>query len=221
MSTKDTSKQSSFFLEGEGDAWFKRNKAAIENKTEFFDTETIKRVLDPFKSDINNICEIGCGYGAKLNDLCIHFGAAGYGVDPSAAAVQSGNEKHNNMSLSLSTASNLPYSEAQFDLVIFGFCLCMVDRSEVFKSISEADRILRTGGFLAVADFDPSLRHKRPYHHLPGLYSYKNAYSQFFTAGGHYYLVAKESFSHSSSHFVTESDERLSISILYKEPDAY
>ncbi len=218
---KSIVKQSNVFLESEGDGWFERNNSAVSSKTHFYETETIKRVLEAFKDRIKNICEIGSGNGAKLNDLCDYFNATGYGVDPSTIAVNNGNETYKNIRLSVSTATNLLHSDAYFDLVYFGFCLYLVDRNDILKAVAEADRILKNGGFLAILDFEPALRHKRPYHHKPGIFSYKTCYSNFFTTGGHYYLVAKESFSHDAIHFATDSDERVSISILYKELDAY
>lgn len=218
---KETS-QAKVFLEGEGDGWFERNKATINDKSHNFESlETIKRVLQSFENNVNNILEIGCGNGAQLNEICDFFSANGAGIDPSSAAVKDGNERHKHLSLSVATASNLPYNSNDFDLVYFGFCLYLVDRPDVFKVVAEADRVLKNGGFLAILDFDPKQRHKRPYHHKPGLFSYKNSYSDFFTAGGHYYLVAKESFSHGASNFATDSDERVSISILYKELEGY
>jgi hypothetical protein len=37
--------QSKVFLESEGDGWFERNKTAVNSKSSFYETETIKRVL--------------------------------------------------------------------------------------------------------------------------------------------------------------------------------
>ncbi len=213
--------QSKVFLESEGDDWFERNKTAVNSKSSFYETETIKRVLQHYKENINNVLEIGCGNGAKLFDLCDYFKATGSGIDPSAAAVKNGKELHKDLLLSVSTASKLPYSDDNFDLVYFGFCLYLVDRNDILKAVAEADRVLKNGGFLAILDFDPKQRHKRAYHHKPGLFSFKTSYADFFTSGGHYYLVAKESFSQGASHFTTDSDERVSVSILYKEPEAY
>ena len=36
-------------------AWFKRNKAAVNSKSNFYETDTIKRVLQSFKEELNNI----------------------------------------------------------------------------------------------------------------------------------------------------------------------
>ena len=219
--SKAQAKQSDIFLESEGDGWFERNKTAVNSKRNFYEIETIKRVLQSYKNSVNAICEIGSGNGAKLNDLCEFFNASGCGIDPSINAVNAGNETYKNINLKVSTAANLPFNDSQFDLVYFGFCLYLVDRSDILKAVAEADRVLKTGGFLAILDFDPALRHKRPYHHKPGIFSYKTSYSDFFTNSGHYYLVAKESFSHGASHFSTDSNERVSISVLFKESDAY
>lgn len=216
-----SAKQSKIFLENEGDCWFERNKDAVNSKSSFYAIETIKRTLQYFKENINNVLEIGCGNGAKLFELCNYFDATGSGIDPSAAAVKYGNEVYTSLQLSVSTASKLPYDDDNFDLVYFGFCLYLVDRNDVLKAVAEADRVLKNGGFLVILDFDPKQRNKRAYHHRPGLLSFKNSYADFFTAGGHYHLVAKESFFKDASHFSTDSDERVSVSILYKEPEAY
>ena len=213
--------QAKIFLESEGDTWFERNKASLSSKTYFYETDTIKRVLEAFKKNINAICEIGSGNGAKLNDLCKFFNALGYGVDPSTNAVNAGNKEYKNITLKVSTAASLPFKDSEFDLVYFGFCLYLVDRLDIYKAVAEADRVLKNGGFLAILDFDPALRHKKPYHHKANVFSYKNCYSDFFISSGHYYLVAKESFSHDENHFSTDSSERVSIAILYKEPDVY
>lgn len=214
-------RQAETFLKREGDEWFYRNQLSISTNQNFFDTQIIKRVLGTFRNEICNILEIGCSNGAKLLDLCEFFSAKGSGVDPSRAAIQDGKAKHSKLSLSVATASNLPLHNKDFDLVYFGFCLYLVDREDIFQAIAEADRVLKPGGFIAIQDFDPAQRNKKPYKHEPGIFSYKNSYTNFFTAGGHYYLVAKESFSHQAHEFALESDERVSLCILYKEIDSY
>lgn len=218
--------QSSIFLASEGDGWFNRNRQALHQKTGHHETGIVKRALEPFKPEIKKILEIGCSNGVKLKDLCEFFDAKGEGIDPSADAIAHGNqafsdEKSKAVNLQVATASRLPFKDTAFDLVYFGFCLYLVDRSEVLQAVAEADRVLKNGGFLAILDFDPTHRHKRSYIHQPGLFSYKTAHQDFFTTGGHYYLVAKESFSHATPYFSKDSDERVSMCILYKEPTPY
>jgi ubiquinone/menaquinone biosynthesis C-methylase UbiE len=183
-------------------------------------------VLLPFKDNIHNILEIGCGNGAKLFSLCKSLDARGVGIDPSSKAVESANQqaKADNLSgihFKVGSSTILDFATASFDLVYFGFCLYLVDRNELFQTISEADRVLKPGGFLSILDFDPAIRHKRVYHHKENVFSYKNNYPALFTASGHYHLVEKHSFSHSTNHFVRDRGERVAINILYKEIDAY
>lgn len=221
----DEGKQEAAFKTGEGDNWYERNKEKLAREQTHHDLEIIKRILAGHKDSIRNILEIGCGNGIKVEELCNFFGAEGAGLDPSQAAVRDGNkrlsENGKNVHLTVGTASTLPFDNQSFDLVYFGFCLYLADRSQMFKLVSEADRVLRNGKFLTIFDFDPGLRMKRPYHHRPELYAFKNSYADFFTSGGQYFLVAKESFSHNSLHFDPDRDERLSVSILFKERDAY
>lgn len=216
-----TPHQSQVFLESEGNGWFERNRSALRNAPSHFETDTIKRVLQGHEKGIETILEIGCSNGTKLSDLATHFGATGCGIDPSSAAIEDGKRQHPDLNLSVATASSLPYGDNHFDLVYFGFCLYLVDRRDIMKAVAEADRVLKSGGFLSILDFDPTQRHQRPYHHKPGLFSYKTDHSAFFTGTGHYYLVAKDSFSHGANHFSIDSNERVSVSILFKEPDPY
>lgn len=214
-------KQSNIFSKTEGNEWFRRNQKSLENKNGFYETEAIKRVLGCFKDSINSICEVGCGNGAKLSILCDFFNASGFGIDPSKEAIDSGAKAYSNINLKEGNAASLPFNDNEFDLIYFGFCLYLVDRGDIYQAISEADRVLKNGGFLVILDFDPKIRHKRQYHHKEGIFSYKTSYADFFLSSGHYYLVAKDSFSHKGNYFSLESDERVSISILYKEIEPY
>ena len=214
-------KQSSVFLTGEGDAWYQRNKAFIGDPSSI-DLEAITEVLSSFKETINAILEIGCSEGSKLRYLCNHFEATGFGLDPSRAAITAGNKlgmESTNFKtfLDVGVASEIPHKDKFFDLVYFSFCLYLVDRDDISRCIAEADRVLRPGGFLAILDFDPAHKIKKEYKHAPGVFSYKESYVHYFTSLGDYYLVSKKSFSHTKDHFDIENQERLSITILYKE----
>jgi SAM-dependent methyltransferase len=227
--TRDTpgtpSPQARIFLEGEGDRWHARNASAA-SKDGLPPIASLLRVLGPHAERINRVLDIGCGTGAKLAALCRGLGAQGEGLDPSAAAIADGKARFGGdgsaaVALQVGTAAMLPFDDGAFDLVLFGFSLCLVDRPDLFRVAAEADRVLQSGGFLAIHDFDPSVRHKRPWRHQAGVFCYKTDHAAFFTAGGQYHLVAKDSLSQTDAHFVHDSDERVAISILYKEPDAY
>ena len=114
------------------------------------------------------------------------------------------------------------YKDDSFDLVIFGFCLYLIDRNLLFKSISEADRVLRDGGYLAIEDFDPSKIMMNKYKHCKGINSYKTNYSKIFLASEHYALMHKHSYSEGNAsdpnlNFDKKINNRASLSLLYKQ----
>lgn len=218
--------QNKVFSEGEGDAWFSRNQdhiVDVEQIVKSPDVSYTVATLKPFSARIEKVMEIGCSNGIKLETICSQLGAVGVGVDPSPMAVQTGNErnKHAKIELVVGTGEQLPCEDATFDLVYFAFCLYLFDRSTLIRSLSEADRVLKPGGFLVVTDFDPGFHHKRPYNHFEGVFSYKQDYASFYTQSGLYYLVGKHSFSHRVPIFDEAPDERVSTSVLYKELDPY
>ena len=80
---------------------------------------------------------------------------------------------------------------------------------------------MKYGGFLSIIDFDPIYLYKKKYKNNENIFSYKNKYSNVFTASSHFYLVNKYSYSHNNFYFNENIDERISLSLLYKEPDPY
>ena len=222
------SSQDDIFKNGEADQWFARNRGAMDRLSDSdhvlsHDIQLLSGWLQPARNDIHNILEIGCCNGQKLQALCRELDASGAGVDPSSQAVEDGNMRMQGVPAHLrcGTADALPFDSGRFDLVYFGFCLYLMDRRTLLQALSEADRVLRSGGFLAITDFDPGVMHKRTYTHREGIFSYKQDYSKFFTESGLYYLASKAAFSHRQAFFDPVADERVSMVLLYKEIDAY
>lgn len=215
--------QNSIFLNGEGDAWYQRNQEHLStlNMADEPDVSYILSSLSPFKNEIGNVLEIGSSSGLKLKKICEVLDAKGVGIDPSEKAVIDGNSmKHNAITLVQGTGDSMPFTDASFDLVNFAFCLYLFDRSVLIKSLAEADRVLKPGGYLVITDFDPGTVHKRAYSHFPGLFSHKQNYADLYTASGLYYLMGKKSFSHRSFVFDAVADERVSTQILFKEKNS-
>lgn len=214
------SKQEDIFLHGEADRWFQRNKKAVEDSVflGFREINWLSDQLLPFNNVVKSVLEVGCSSGEKLRQLCSKLSCRGVGIDPSSQAVKVGNAK-GDVQLFVGTASSLPFAANSFDLVYFGFCLYLIDRSTLLTVVAEADRVLKPGGFLAITDFDPIVRHKKAYHHKEGVFSYKQDYSTCFTQSGLYSLIAKHSSSLRQAHFDVDGNERVSTTILFKEID--
>ncbi len=209
--------QKKVFLESEGDRWFERNKAFLE-KTQDHPPEFLK-ILVPYLKKEYKILEIGCSAGHTLNSIQVAVHCDCYGVDPSNKAIESGKKKYPQLNISIGTSDALNFSDEYFDVVIFGFCLYLVDRKLLAKSIAEVDRVLKNQGYLAIIDFDTKIPKKRVYKHSPGLYSYKMDYSRIFLAFPHYSMADKYCYSHSSIRFVEDPSERVSLIMLYKNQD--
>lgn len=224
MSAPDDQTQA--FQQVEGDAWFDRNRASFESKSSYLECDLLAAELHPFRTDIHDVLEIGCGDGHKTEILARLFDARASGIDPSQKAIDHGCRRVQvrgtpGVALRVGTAEKLEWPDASFDLVYFGFCLYLVGRGELMAAVAEASRVLRPGGFLAILDFDPATPHRREYHHRPGLFSFKQDYSALFTATGQFHLFGKRSFSHAAPHFARDPHERVAMSFLYKEQEPY
>lgn len=209
------------FLEYEGDSYFRRNYDALNgdkiNPDVLFYSEFLQK-----KGYINSdtkIVEIGAANGRNLIHFKNKFGLNVSGVEPSTEAVNYGNEMFfdGKEVLIKGTSDSLPYEDESIDIVLFGFSLFWVDRKYLCRSISEADRVLREGGYLFITDFDTPIPYKRVIVHNKDAFTYKMNYSRLFLSNPQYFLVEKKNYSHSGDVFDQSIQERVSAQILYKE----
>ena len=172
------------FLDGEGDQYFYRNKIEknnIDNLDENY-SDHLTDICSNLPLDNSpkiNVLEIGCGQALRLKELNKIKGWTVHGVDPSKKAVQYAQE--NGVNSKVSTADKLPYEDNKFDLVIFGFCLYVCDREDLFKIAYEADRVLKKESWLIIFDFWAPSHDKNNYHHLKGIKSYKMDLPKMFS----------------------------------------
>src|SRR5216684_6282436 len=161
-------KQQVAFWSGEADAWFERNL----NKEPSYDVISAYRSIN---AKPKKILEIGCGRGIYLHMLKAHFECECVGVDPSEKAIEHGKRYFPELKLYRSSAETAyhMFRGEQFDILIFGFCLYVLDREDLFSTVAFADALLADGGYLAIHDFDPESPKKVPYHHKDGLFTYK------------------------------------------------
>lgn len=166
--------------------------------------------------DGESILEIGCSSGTNLARFAAKAEVTCAGIDPSSEAVRAGKEQYPDFDLRVGTADILPFDDASFDLVLFGFCLYLADRPDLPRIVSEGDRVLRDGGRLGIVDFDPPYPMRRDYNHLAGVSSYKMDYTSLFLAFPQYSLAEKVSMSGEGPGFHSDPNERVSAAMLSK-----
>ena len=203
-----------FFYKKEADAFFKRQQKNLNDNIKLL--EFIVKWLEPFKNDINKIVEIGCGNGKSLSFLSKKLEAKPYGVEPSSDAVNF-IKKNPTVEIIKGFSDKLDLKDDYFDFVHLGFFLYLVDRKYYFRSLSEADRILKFGGFLSIIDFDTPFNKLNIYKHNKSVKVFKRDNSKAFVSTGMYTLINKQSVSSQSLGFTKEIDERVSIQLLFKE----
>lgn len=212
-------KQKEIFLQSEGDAWHSRNHQALVQR-KLPDGDPVLRELLEFlplnAADEVKILEIGCGDGTRLAWLSENLNAECYGIEPSPAAVAAACAK--GVNAQKGTADVLPFDNQSFDIVIFGFCLYLCDREDLFRIASEADRVLRRPGWLMLLDFYSAVPKAKTYHHRPGVMSYKMDYRTLFTWHPDYECLTQKVRHHIESDYTDVCDEWIAVSVLRKCP---
>lgn len=206
--------QKDVFLSGEGDAWYSRNKAYFESLNE--SNDSVVDFMAQQKIEAENTLEIGCADGRRLNIIHSIFGSECFGIDVSSEAIVDGSKKYPNIQLKVSSADTLDFEDNSFDLIIFGFCLYLCDRNDLFKIAAEADRVLKDKGMIIIKDFHPPVPYRNKYSHCDNIFSYKMDYSRLFTWNPAYTLFATNILAHDESANREDVDERISLTLLYK-----
>jgi len=216
-------KQKEIFLQSEGDAWFTRNQQGVAGRKLPDDDALLREIIDflPVNTGGVKVLEVGCGEGTRLAWLKNNLNAHCYGIEPSAQAVAAACAK--GINVQQGTADILPFDSQSFDIVIFGFCLYLCDREDLFRIASEADRVLRTPGWLMIMDFYSQVPRAITYQHRPGVQSYKMDYCSLFTWHPDYACMTHKVRHHGEANYTDVQNEWVAISVLRKhqrEPNA-
>lgn len=215
-------KQKEIFSSAEGDAWFKRNHEYLSGKVIDLSDDIIQSVseikkLPAYSDSIIKVLEVGCGEANRLIWLSENLGMDVFGIDPSIKAVELALEK--GVHAKQGTADHLSFESGFFDVVIFGFCLYLCDRDDLFKIAQEADRVLKNNGWLIIKDFYSPFPVKREYHHKPGIFSYKMDYRTLFDWHPNYTCFSHVINHHSDSTFTDDQQEWVAVSVLRKRSE--
>ncbi|NIV98166.1 methyltransferase domain-containing protein, partial [Candidatus Saccharibacteria bacterium] len=109
------------------------------------------------------VLDIGCGTGAHLR-LYQNAGCEVFGIDTSPSMFEQANEKlGEEANLHFGDASNMPYPDNQFDLIVSSTVLHEMPPEVRSDVLEEAKRVLRKGGHILLIDF-----HTGPFKPLKG-----------------------------------------------------
>jgi ubiquinone/menaquinone biosynthesis C-methylase UbiE len=196
--------QAQAFLNGEGQAWLKRN----EHKLNLTDDP----VLDSIKANLlhpKTVLEIGCANGWRLVELEKQYQCQCLGIDPAVTS----SPPNSKVVLHRGTADDLwSFKDGSIDLLIYGFCLYLCDPQDYFTIAREGDRVLADGGYLVIYDFDmrtaigPYACH---YKHKPGLLSYHMRWETLWAWHPAYCVQ--------SVHLTGEGDDATQVTLLKKD----
>ena len=204
------------FLSKDGDDWYVRNKYKLSEEIDLIDDQLIA-IFSQYISSDSKFLEIGCGNGNRASKIAREFKCTVSGIDLSPIAISSGSRAYRNINLKQGDANNLPYESKSFDFVYLGFFLYLVNRDSYLRVLSEADRMIGDGGYLAILDFDVPINYSNTYKPSPSVKSCKMDNSKVFCSSGLYTLVAKSTFQHNGAALSVDLDERISIQIMRKE----
>lgn len=187
-------KQSTAFYGGEGDKWYERNR----NKVQYpLGDDPVMNAIINLAIKPKKVLEIGCSNGWRLEKIRNLYSGLKpevtcYGIDPSLAAITEGQKAFPKLILLRRDATNLPHRLwGGFDIIIYGFCLYLCDREDLFKIAYESDHFLKNGGYLLIHDFFPLTPCSVVYHHKPSLRSFKMDHSQLFLANPVYKEISR------------------------------
>ena len=208
--------QRQVFLNSEGDAWYRRNcQISNEEKENWQAQDPLAGLLTelplPRGEDVS-VLEIGCGQGLRLLRMQQEFCWQVVGLDPSAEAVaevvRAGLKAH------VATADSLPVADASVDLLIYGFCLYLCDRSDLFNIAAEAHRVLKPESWLAILDFWSPHQQINDYCHCPGVFSFKDNLPAMFSWHPSYVVTDHRLRHHANRGYTDDPKEWVAATIL-------
>jgi ubiquinone/menaquinone biosynthesis C-methylase UbiE len=208
-------KQNQIFLNSEGDSWHSRNESALSRRKLPDDDLILQEILKINNNEKKiNILEIGCGNGYRLEWLTNNINASCFGIEPSKQAVKIALKK--GIHAIQGTAESLPFDRNSFDIIIFGFCLYLCDREDLFKIAAEADRVCKNPGWIIIQDFYSSNFSTNEYHHFNGMKSFKMNYRSLFTWHPFYECTSHKIIEHDNSIYNDNKNNWMALSTLRK-----
>lgn len=95
------------------------------------------------------VLDVGCGTGEHLH-RAVDMGLQAFGLEPAPAMLEVARRNVPKADIKQGVATELPYADASFDLVIMVEVLRYLDRPDTEQALREARRVLKPGGQLFV-----------------------------------------------------------------------
>lgn len=205
--------QRQVFLEGEGDAWFQRScQSDADQIAGWSARDPLLENLPLPRGPETSVFEVGCGQGLRLAHLKSSQGWSVAWLDPTEkaiAAVTAAGYRG-----VVGTAESLSLPDRSVDLLIYGFCLYLCDRDDLFRIASEAHRVLKPKSWLAILDFWSPHQRVNVYHHRSGIESYNDDLPSMFSWYPSYVITDHCLRHHSSRSCTDDQQEWISTALL-------
>lgn len=112
----------------------------------------IDALVDELFADLTKgakLLDVGCGTGEHLQ-RAVDGGLGAFGVEPAPAMLKIARRNVPRAEVKQAVATELPFADAEFDLLIMVEVLRYLDRPDTEKALAEARRVLKPGGRLLV-----------------------------------------------------------------------
>ena len=174
----------------EGDNFFKRRLKFYNNIRE--GDIRIVDLLRITQIKPKSILEIGCANGIQLNQYQeILNTKVNYGIDLSSKAINAGKKKFKKLKLLKLSSLEIDKIKTNFDLIICGFFLYLLDREEIFNQFNLIYKKLNQNGYLIIQDYNPLFKHTNISRHNRNLKSFKMNYDNFLVESGLFKMIYK------------------------------
>jgi ubiquinone/menaquinone biosynthesis C-methylase UbiE len=174
------------FWRTDGFAWYERNRGKFLDEK----TDPIMRAIRRMKYPPKKVLEFGCSDGYRLQWIHDLYAAKVTGCEISSDVVQKGKGLHPDVELWACSVSEFERNTGSFDLIIFGFCLYLVDVDVLFRVATNTDLMLKNKGSIIVWDYMPEKDHLfRRYLHNYRVNEHHQDFRKMFTWHPYYKQV--------------------------------
>ena len=181
MNLKTGLKMANSFTTEDADKWYLRNRDKFLTR----ETDPIMKAVRSIETKPRTVFEFGCSDGYRLQWMHEEFGSVVAGVELSPEAIKNG--KPNVYIEQGNIESYKP--EFKHDLVVFGFCLYLLDVNDLFSVASKANELLHNNGHIIIWDYNTTGHKFREYIHSRNVEEHHMDFSKMFTWNPLYWFI--------------------------------